>query len=320
MKVGNIIGHPPVPFSYEGDDVWVAPKLKIGIEIELENPSRSNFDLTSLLPWWRHQQDGSLRDSGFELSLENPLFGKDLTRSVDAMEKLFIKYEKLIQLNYRTGLHIHMDIRNMEMEELKRLFLLYIMFERPIFNFIGDNRNQNNFCAPWFRISDHLESLFTAFDPNQNSRYVSQIFGNIERYSALNCNAVSKFGSIEFRHMQMTRDFNKIRNWINVIMSLYVHSSTGGSCGPQMSTEGIIDEISKGGALEVARRIFPEWFIQYMDEKSIWEGILLMQELSVNTSQKLTFADSNPVKKICPHNASKYVGYLRFVNSKKETR
>lgn len=298
MKVGDIVGHPPVNKMFEPDRNWLAPSLKIGIEIELENPQRSQVPMGITDRYWKAAQDGSLRDAGFEYVLTEPLFGKDLTEALAQVEHVLKTYP--LECNYRTGLHVHLDSRGMEIEELKRLFILYSLFERSIFAFVGDNRDKSNFCAPWFRISDHLDQVFAIFGGAAEHNAAPNILRNVERYSALNCNALQKYGSIEFRHLQMTRDFVKIRNWINLIMALYNGARTDSPYGPNMPVETLINLASKGGAYELARALFPQWFLQYVNDRAVWDGILLVRDVVSDVEPKHSFSRASPIAAICP--------------------
>jgi hypothetical protein len=299
VKVGDFLGHPPQIHILAPDDVWVAPTLKIGVEIELENPKGALIHPAGLEVYWAIEQDGSLRDNGFELVLKDPLFGKDLTKAVDMMET-WVKASRTVA-NYRTGLHIHMDSRALEFDELRRFFVLYALYEKCLFNFVGDDRNNSNFCAPWYRISDHLDRVFTMFDKGQSNVSMKNMLDGVERYSALNCSALSKYGSVEFRHMQMTMDFDKIRQWINLIMSLHNAAGMESNVGPQnMSTKELLGMAAKGGAMEIARKIFPAWFTKFMDDKSIWEGIFLAQGVSTDIQQKWRFDRTSIVENVCP--------------------
>jgi hypothetical protein len=299
MKVGDVVGHKPDTLVYlKDEDTWVAPLLRIGLEIEVENPKRAAVSNTELFPFWEFQQDGSLRDRGFEIILAKPLFGKDLTQSLVLAEEFMRTYPLVV--NYRTGLHVHADSREMEMVELERFLIIYGLFEVALFNFVGDGRNLNNFCVPWGRVSDHLPSVFSMFEESSAAEDVRQNIEQVERYSALNCNALGKFGSLEFRHMQMSRDFNKIKKWINLIMSIYNASRLSSPFGPLLDKELFMKQASKGGASYVAKLIFPGWFLEFVTDKSIWEGVLLMRDITTTEiGNRPTFGKFSPLS-ICP--------------------
>jgi hypothetical protein len=300
MKVGKITGHPPDVHSYtEDSQTWLAPKLNLGLEIEIENPAKTvpNFDV--LHPWWERQEDGSLRNNGFELVLGNPLFGKDLTEAVLAAER-FVRGNEKLETNYRTGFHVHVDCRNMELAELERFFIIYALYERAIFEIAGQHRRNSNFCSPWGRISDHLESVFSIFDADASAETISLTLRNVDRYSALNCNALHKYGSLEFRHLEMTKDFDKIRNWINLIMSIYNACLIGSKYGPNYPVEDFIRVAEKGGAIEMARNIFPEWFIPHISDMYVWEGIMLVRDVLADLNVKSTFLAFGGIREVCP--------------------
>jgi hypothetical protein len=313
MKVGDMVGHPSSGYQYEADPKnWLAPKLRIGLELEIENPKGARYVQEDYAPHWVHERDGSLRDNGFELVLAQPMFGQDLDIAVSKAAAFVAKYPFVY--NYRTGLHVHVDTRNMEVDELKRLFVIYALFEQSIFSFVGDDRTANNFCAPWYRISDHLDSVFTIFKDDVDRQSARNVLKSVERYSALNCNALEKYGSIEFRHLQMSGDFAKIRNWINLIMSIY-NAATGTQWGPTALThDKFVAFIAKGGAMDMARSIFPEWFLGLVDDRAIWEGIFLVQAISTDMEQKYRFDRPAPVGAVYPLSDGINPAYQSFID------
>jgi hypothetical protein len=158
--------------------------------------------------------------------------------------------------------------------------------------------------------------VFSMFDKAMHAEAMKQMLDGVERYSALNCNALKKYGSVEFRHMQMTMDFAKIRQWINLIMSLHNAALKASIFGPErMSTKELLGMAAKGGAQEIARQIFPPWFGKFMDDKSIWEGIFLAQSVSTDIQQKWRFDRSSLVENVCPkvELGRPYANYLQYL-------
>ena len=66
-----------------------------------------------------------------------PLKGGDITRAMFGFKKVFLLYEEAGNeppiCSPRTSVHIHIDVRDLEVQQLKKLFLLYAVFEETFF-------------------------------------------------------------------------------------------------------------------------------------------------------------------------------------------
>lgn len=179
----------------------------IGVEVELEN-----LDANAVPElFWRRITDGSLRNNGAEF-ITNPIRA---WRIENALNQLFNNVNSDIEFSHRTSIHIHLNIRTLTMDEIRSLVLLYILFEKPLFEYAGKERYENIFCVPLneFDLTHRLENLF------QNGiDYLS----DWEKYTALNLNPISSKGTIEFRHLKGTKDIKHIINWINLILCLKI--------------------------------------------------------------------------------------------------
>lgn len=123
----------------------------------------------------------------------------------------------------RCGIHVHMDVRDLSPNQLAGLVGYYCLFEPAIYRWVGDSREFNNFCLPFYRASGSLEQaasvLTTLYQPTGIENTVRTITG-FHRYAGLNLKSIAERGSIEFRHLQTTTDLPRIVKWINIIFSL----------------------------------------------------------------------------------------------------
>lgn len=193
----------------------------IGIEVEVENV-RGEVGHYML---WEAKDDGSLRNNGVEY-VTPPI---PASTAEMALNILFNALPEDVDFSKRTSIHIHMNVRNMCMDELRSMIMLYLIFEPALFNFVGQDRNKNIHCVP-IRQTNFLQYLsYLTEEPHQFRRGFNHI--SWQKYTALNLvptlHGVS--GTIEFRQLHGTRDINKIMIWLNLILSLktYVqkHSS-----------------------------------------------------------------------------------------------
>jgi hypothetical protein len=219
MKIAEKFGHKNSERQFLPDNAWVLPSCRIGLEWEFEQATGLfkviNAARTGLLEM---KNDGSLRDNGIEVTTTGDgLFGKDLLAAISTMAELCAIGGPVC--NYRTAFHVHVDVRDMEAEELHNMLLLYALVEEPVFRFAGWHRYSSNFCVPWGRADNFLEILQGLQEPAKLS--LSRMRA-LQRYSALNVQALSKFGTVEFRHMEnvVGEITTKQVAFINLAMSL----------------------------------------------------------------------------------------------------
>jgi len=177
----------------------------LGIEVEVENVQRYNH----ASPYWKIIEDGSLRNSGREFITPpirawrvehalSTLFNKEINEDVDFSE--------------RTSTHIHMNIRTLTVKQLEALIVTYLVFEKVLFNYVGNDRYNNIFCVPIVEtdIGENLLGLIQNKNPSVDW----------QKYTALNLLPIMEKGTIEFRHLNGTGNIKHIITWINLILSL----------------------------------------------------------------------------------------------------
>lgn len=257
LAVGRIFGREPPGILNKGDPSLVLPETYMGLEFEIENYRHGHMP-EDLLNYWRIKEDHSLRNAGMEFVFNGPMFGKDITTAVDS----FLSWQKgtKIQTSVRTGLHVHLDVRSLPVDSLVSFMALYTALEPLIYKWVGDNREESNFCVPYYysqqafvqakRVmesvlqdeQDFFKKATAAAPPPPNplraggihrvrldeqpggyARGVSAAIDEAQRYdryAGLNLQSLSRFGSVEFRHMKMTFDRGRIMKWINLILAL----------------------------------------------------------------------------------------------------
>ena len=184
-------------------------KHLIGVEIEMED-----IRSAPVLPLWEYKVDNSLRN-GIEYTFSGPLSGKDAETALNSVYEKCLKHGNC-DLSPRTGTHVHLDASRMKVSIIRNMCVLYSLLEEPIFAWIGERREANNFCLPWFVAGGDLGAISSLIN-STNPRYGASKVG---RYSALNLNALSKFGSLEFRHLKTTYNKNRLYQWINLILAI----------------------------------------------------------------------------------------------------
>lgn len=246
MKIGNYIGKEPDEFLYKEDEKLISNADAVGVELEMEGiqysfskssgevPVSSRFitdvTLPSLGNFWKVIKDGSLR-KGTEFIFSVPHKGANITAALDKMQTFidaFSYRNEPIKITDRCSVHVHLDVRDLDNEEVSNFVLLYIFVERVLFLTIDSGRVKNNYCKPLtnsafkYILSELIKKGNDEYDSIE--RFVRAIREQCDKYSALNILPVSTYGSVEFRHHQGTKDMAEVKRWINIILALKLAS------------------------------------------------------------------------------------------------
>lgn len=256
MQVGSIVNIPPDRRTYEGND-FPLPHNKIGVEVEVERV-RTGIREIEKLGTWRTTPEGSLREHGVEFVFREPLFGKDAEQAIrdlmktigDIRERRFKdrNMDTLFRFSHRTSIHVHVDVRDMNPNDLFSFLYNYIIFERLMFRWIqeqsGIDRSESPFCVPYYCSPDEytgvlsdlldLERVYNktigdtdgdeimAMEQVQNS--IHHIFSRGPRYLAVNFSSLLNMGTLEFRQLHGTDNPDVILKWIHLILHLKRHA------------------------------------------------------------------------------------------------
>src|SRR6185312_4452554 len=223
MSLSRVLGKPKGKQSFKIDSRWVLPECLIGLEHEYEGVKDRTLPIHSFSELWSYHEETSLKDLGAEYVLSNPLFGEDLSNALQWMTDHAVGQKW--KCTKRTGIHVHMDVRDLEVPQLAGLSLLYAALEPLIYKWVGDSRDVSHFCVPLYKADDALfdacSIIRSAFqDQKAGSSLTLKKSEDFKRYAGFNLHALHKFGSIEFRHLQTTHDRQRIEDWINILMAI----------------------------------------------------------------------------------------------------
>ena len=250
MKIGQIVNKMPVQRLSRGSPLLVDCESLLGIEVEVENATLYNPESDSRSNYWSHKEDHSLRNNGREFIFMEPLYGAD---AVSAVEFIVEKAESLKwKISERTGLHVHLDVRNLELNNFRAFCVAYSLMEPLIYNWVGDKRHENMFCLPWYAADYDLENFSNILPrADKDAASARNVIQGIRKYSGLNLAALVTFGTVEFRHLKTTFDKQRILDWLNIILSLKIFA--------QYHTKPVLDIVKYGrvyGPRALAMKIF----------------------------------------------------------------
>lgn len=182
-----------------------------GIEIEVEGTGLPR----EVNQYWRCEADNSLRGESMEYIFAKPQPLDKVKAIVKTLEKKFKDIGSVLNFSFRTSVHVHMNVQELTPERVLSTIYTYLLVEDALMNLCGENRKGNRFCLRLQDAEGLVERLAIAFSDLKNG------FGYIPkdtvRYSAVNVEAIPKYGSLEFRAMSGNCDPERIYNWCSVL-------------------------------------------------------------------------------------------------------
>jgi hypothetical protein len=245
-------------------------KGDVGVEIEVEGEK-----LPARIAGWRVEADPSLRgEQSAEYVLASPVPIGELSEHLATLKAAFVKNNARFDDTYRAGVHVHVNVQHFTLKELFNFIVLVMVVEELLLTFCAKHRIGNHFCL---RSSEagYLPNLLlrTVKEQNINLLHTDDI-----RYSAMNLKPIATYGSIEFRALESTYDFDKINKWAEILVHLRDVSKE--FTAPQK----IMEEVSAGGYDGFVRKVFGDNADLFMAQKDwqqmIRKGIINAQDLA----------------------------------------
>lgn len=298
--VGSVFGKEHDVRTYKEDFSWVLPSTMIGVEIELERVHPTLINLISETPLWRVVQDGSLRNvdglDPCEFVFSSPLCGYDLKKALDHFDKVIagLPKRKIVEplCSARTSVHVHLDMRDVQLSKLFEFVVKYTVFEKALFNFAGKDRENNVFCLPFYKATGSVFSMLTKEGVEEGGLLYAAVSQN-DRYNALNLCSLKKFGTVEFRHLAGTISVERISTWINILMCLKKHVLEG----PEINIFEFPKEFSSIGPEKFGKKVFGDFYdiLKYPTiYTDLLEGVRIAQDLIHTERVEIPLDHTNP--------------------------
>lgn len=261
MQLRDILGCTPVKLD------------RYGIEIEVEFATTYP---TSNIQGWSVTGDGSLRGPSAEYISRVPrlreTLAKDLPRLVDALRP------HTLQISDRCGVHIHMNVQNMKIHSLFALLVAYYTLEDLLVEYLSPERKANVFCM---RASDAEFIIEDLVKSAENPKRLARMGGNTFKYSAMNIETISRFGTLEFRALSTPvklEEFSSILEVVEIFHNLKMASKS-------FNKPSEVVEMFSGDSLEAFTFHFLPDIAQSIIrlptfEDSIFEGMRRAQEIA----------------------------------------
>ena len=184
-----------------------APMFLFGMEVEVENVP-DPVVICQKQPYWTITIDNSLRDYGYEF-ITPPLRADQFE---GALKQLNYSLPNNCRFTPRTSVHVHMNVRDLNIEQINSLILIYTVMEGVLFNWVG-TRKDNVFCIPIID-TDYVQNYITFVNDPRD------MVESWNKYTAFNMQPVCTKGTVEFRHMYGTANVNVLLKWINILSKL----------------------------------------------------------------------------------------------------
>jgi hypothetical protein len=223
IEISTLLGKKKDNKRYMLTDRLVNNNVAVGVELEIENIEYMghNYVYPNIFTLWKAVHDGSLRQ-GTEFIFDGPLKGINITDALDVMQEFLGKYKRNGSppvISDRCSVHVHLDVTDLNKDELNNLIQVYYLVERILFQHINPLRIKNNYCRA-LTDSSFKYTLKHLLNNSDAYNLIYIIKGECDKYSALNVLPVSSFGSVEFRHHHGTLDMTKVLEWINIVMAI----------------------------------------------------------------------------------------------------
>lgn len=231
--------------TYFGLPIYSNP---IGIEVEMENAATAIQKASLWL--WRIEEDGSLKDRGYEL-ISVLLHGKHIDYALLELGKMFERSPE-ISFGHRCSIHVHVNVSEYTKYQLIALTATYAMLEESYFAFAEPIRRGNSYCYP-----------LTSTAPGD------MFINESTKYCAFNTAPIKKQFTVEFRHLEGTKDLQKIRRWVALVTKLV---NFVGAMDPKTCIEVTQEKISNGKFPEYVKEIFGNTSVLF-DERTLQKSI-----------------------------------------------
>lgn len=224
----------------------------VGLELEVEGTNLPVFDEDAS---WRAVADNSLR-GGIEYIFKNPLGSVRTKAALEEMKKAMAASDFVPSYSFRTSTHVHVNVSNLDKEVVEIMLYLYYCFEDEYLNFCAKSRRGNRFCLGVKDAAEIVHNLYAFF---RNFRIPTPERG---KYSALNLCTLGTYGTLEFRSLEGTDNWDRIYTWVRALLAIRKAAKDIGTIKNLMK---LTDE-------ELANAVFPTARLKEQFLKDGWEG------------------------------------------------
>lgn len=229
---------------------------------------------------WLVTRDGSVK-GGREYVLSTPSSVENLGH---LLRELWESMKgSRIKDSYKAGVHVHVNVQDLTPKQLFNYICAYIIVEEVLIDWCKPSRQGNHFC---FRAKD-AEYLIHVLSQIVMEGGFKRYINDQVRYSGVNICSLPKYGSLEFRSLESTQDFNKILTWVKVLKNIQVASQE------YEDPRQMLNTLSAHGSEQFARKMLGEYAPQFLVgnwAEKVREGVILAQDVAFSRDwEKMSF-------------------------------
>jgi hypothetical protein len=275
------------------DDLLVGVEVEVEKILEVGNGTEPNI--------WLAKSDGSLRNSGLEFVTNGAIPASTVECRVEDLYKKILP--RTADFSDRTSIHVHLDVRPLDANQIMNLFLTYIPFEDLLFDFVGEDRAAGIFCVPLTRTWRIPDCLGFAKELDETYYIANEV---TPKYSAMNGESIRRLGSVEFRHLGGTWDYEKVCKWVALLCRMHRWAVT-------QSTPEILQMISRLNTSSEYGSFIQEVF---GDLSGLLMQSDLQRKMERNVSLVKLHSSLNPLRHIKPIRGSPFSNIRMGIISK----
>lgn len=129
-------------------------------------------------------------------------------------------------INRQCGLHVHVDCRDFDWNDMRRLLALWARYEPFFYGLCPPSRRTNTYCGAvrkttWSGSNSRNWDYAAKPAINADNRQEFERYARyLPRYTSLNVSGWWTHGRVEFRLHSGTINYPKIRNWAKLLLAL----------------------------------------------------------------------------------------------------
>jgi hypothetical protein len=220
----NCIEFPPKSFNLSNVKFkHLRYRRCFGIELEINDDNLPYIEIEGQTVFGS-KYDGSL-DCGSEMY--SPILQGD--KGYNEIKKLCNIVENC-HVGTCAGYHLHIDARNLTWRSIKKIWMVYNIFEGVLYSILPKSRRNNRYCRKSEISLDKIEAInsrgslvdtwYSQGNDDINNHY------NDTRYFGLNLHAYFFQSTIEIRYHSSTTNFDKVINWIKINQAIFEYALT----------------------------------------------------------------------------------------------
>ena len=192
------------------------PLEEVGIEIEMEGDY-----LPPNVPGWVSKGDGSLRGNALEYVFDGPTNREEARERVKNLYKRFYSSDYSVNPSDRCGVHVHLNVNDIEVEKVFNNITLFLMLEDVLMRWCGDNREGNLFCL---RARDAEYIIYELVQAKKTLDFKKINHSESVKYANLNLAAMQRYGSLEYRGLETPEKVDNILIWLDTLLKIKDYS------------------------------------------------------------------------------------------------